>query len=94
MEGIAEWLARISWPLVSKVLTSLGFGYVTYEGTNTAISGALSAAKGAFVGMGAEVLQLLVMIGFFDAMSIMSGGIVSGLTWMVAKRFALQTTGT
>lgn len=93
MEGIAQWLAGISWPLVSRVLVSLGFGYTTYEGADTALTSAIDAAKGAFVGLGAEVLQLLAMAGFFDAMSITSGGIVSGLAWMVMKRFALQTTG-
>ncbi|WP_448676459.1 DUF2523 domain-containing protein [Delftia acidovorans] len=93
MEGIAEWLAKISWPLVSRVLVSLGFGYTTYEGADTAITNAISSIQGAFAGLGSEVLQLLAMAGFFDAMSITSGGIVSGLAWMVMKRFALQTTG-
>lgn len=93
MEGIAEWLAKISWPLVSRVLVSLGFGYTTYEGADTAITNAISSIQGAFAGLGSEVLQILAMAGFFDAMSITSGGIVSGLAWMVMKRFALQTTG-
>jgi hypothetical protein len=34
-----------------------------------------------------------LLSGFFDAMSIMSGGLTSALAWMVLKRFALQTTG-
>lgn len=93
MEGIAEWLAKISWPLVSRVMVALGFGYTTYEGADTAISGAMNAAKQAFAGFAGEILQLLAMCGFFDAMAITSGGIVSGLAWMVMKRFALQTTG-
>lgn len=93
MEGIAEWLAKISWPIVSRVMVALGFGYTTYEGADTALSSALNAAKSAFAGFSGEVLQLLAMAGFFDAMAITSGGIVSGLAWMVMKRFALQTTG-
>ncbi|GAA6121510.1 DUF2523 domain-containing protein [Acidovorax sp. FG27] len=93
MEGIAEWLAKISWPLVSRVMVALGFGYTTYEGADTALSGAMNAAKAAFTGFGGEVLQLLAMAGFFEAMAITSGGIVSGLAWMVMKKFALQTTG-
>lgn len=93
MEGIAEWIAKISWPLVSRVLSSLGVGTVTYVGAESALTGALGTAKAAFVGMGADILSLLAMAGFFDAMAIMSGGIVSGLSWLVMKRFALQTTG-
>lgn len=93
MEGIAEWLAKISWPIVSRVLVALGFGYTTYEGADTALSAVMNAAKSAFAGFGGEVLQLLAMSGFFEAMAITSGGIVSGLAWMVMKRFSLQTTG-
>lgn len=93
MEGIAEWLAKISWPIVSRVMIALGFGYTSYEGADAALSGAINAAKAAFTGFGGEVLQLLAMAGFFEAMAITSGGIVSGLAWMVMKRFALQTTG-
>lgn len=93
MDGIAEWLAKISWPIVSRVLSSLGVGSVTYVGADAALGSALSAAKTAFVGMTGDILQLLAMAGFFDAMSIMSGGIVSGLAWMVLKRFAVQTVG-
>jgi len=93
MEGIAEWLAKISWPLVSRVMGSLGVGTATYVGADSALGSALSAAKAAFTGMGGEILQILALSGFFDAMAIMSGGLVSGLAWMVMKRFALQTTG-
>ena len=93
MEGIADWLARISWPLVSRVLSALGVGTVTYVGADTALGSALQAAKSAFTGMGADILALLAIAGVFDAMAIMSGGIMSGLAWMVMKRFALQTTG-
>lgn len=93
MDNIAQWLANITWPIVSRVLAALGLGTVTYAGADSALTGALGAAKNAFVGMSADILQLLAMAGFFDAMSIMSGGIVSGLSWMVLKRFALQSTG-
>lgn len=90
MEGLASWLANISWPIVSRVFASLGVGVVTYTGADTALTGALNSAKAALTGLGGETLQLLAMAGFFDAMAIMSGGILSGLAWMVMKRFAIQ----
>lgn len=93
MDSFATWLGAITWPLVSRVLVALGFGYVTYEGAASAIGNALSAVKGALGGLGGDVAQLLALAGFFDFMSITSGGIVSGLAWMAMKRFALQTTG-
>lgn len=93
LDSIADWLARITWPLVSRVMASLGVGTVTYTGADSALSSALNAAKAAITGLGADVLALLAMAGMFDALAITAGGIVSSLTWMVLKRFALQTTG-
>lgn len=93
MDNIAEWLAKITWPLVSRVLASLGIGTVTYVGADSALQTSLSAAKNALAGLAGEVIQLIAMAGFFDFMSITSGGLVSGLSWLVMKRFALQTTG-
>lgn len=93
MEGIAAWLAQVSWPIVSRVLAALGFGYVTYEGASAAVDSAVSAIQGAAGGVVGEVAAVLSLAGFFDALSITSGGIVSGLAWMAMKRFALVTTG-
>lgn len=93
MEGLAKWLADITWPLVTRVLSALGLGTMTYLGADSALGTALSFAKGALGGLTADVAALLAMAGWFDFMSITSGGIVSGLAWLVMKRFALQTTG-
>ncbi|MDD2609641.1 MAG: DUF2523 domain-containing protein [Giesbergeria sp.] len=92
MDSIAEWLAKISWPLVSRLFASIGIGTVTYVGAESAIDGALSSSKLALSGLTSETLQLLAMAGFFDAMSILSGGVISGLSWIMMKRFALNTT--
>jgi len=93
MEGMAAWLSQITWPLVSRVLTALGFGYVTYEGASGAVEAALNAAKASIGGIGMDVAALLAKAGFFDYMAITSGGIVSGLAWLVMKRMALHSTG-
>lgn len=93
MEGIADWLARITWPLVSRVLSSLGVGTVTFVGAESALGAALSHAKTAMAGLGGAAIQLIAISGMFDFMAITSGGIMSGLAWMVMKRFALQSTG-
>lgn len=90
MDTLAEWLARISWPLITRVLTAAGIGTVTYTGASTALNTALGSVKTALAGIGGDVLQLLAMAGFFEAMAISAGGIVSGLSWLVLKRFALQ----
>lgn len=91
MESIAQWLSDLTWPIVSRVFASLGIGTVTYAGAETALRSAIDTAKTSFAGMAGEVLQLVAMAGFFDAMAITSGGLVSGLAWLVLKRFALQS---
>ena len=92
MEDIAAWLAKISWPLVSRVMASMGLGVVTYTGADTALQSAMGHIKTAFMGFSGDILQLLAMAGFFDAMSIMAGGLGSALAWLTLKHFALQTT--
>ena len=94
MEGLAKWIADISWPVVSRVLAAMGLGAVTYTGASSALDGVLNAAKSAAQGVGTEMLQILAMAGFFDAMSITAGGLVGSLGWLVMKRFAMQTSGT
>lgn len=91
MDTIAEWLARISWPLITRVVTAAGIGTLTYTGADAALTGALMQVKTSLAGITGEVLQLLAMSGFFEAMAITSGGIVSGLSWLVLKKFALQS---
>jgi hypothetical protein len=93
MDDIAAWISRITFPLVTRVMASLGLGTVTYAGADTALDAALNQIRTAFLGFSGDILALLAMSGFFDAMSIMSGGIVSGLAWLTLKHFALQTTG-
>lgn len=94
MDSLADWIASISWPIVSRVLASIGLGTVTYTGATAAVSGALDSAKTAFAGMTGDLLQIMVLTGFFDAAAILSGGLVSGLSWMVMKRWALLNVGT
>jgi hypothetical protein len=91
---LTSWLASISWPIVSRVLAALGMGTVTYTGLTTAVNNYFAMAKASLAGLGGTVLQLLAMAGVFDFLAITSGGVISGLTFMVLKRFALQTTGT
>lgn len=92
-DTIAGWIASISWPIVSRLFASLGLGTLTYVGADSALNSAFSSSKLALSGLASETLQILAMGGFFDAMSILSGGLISGLSWIVLKRFALNTTG-
>jgi hypothetical protein len=92
MDSITDWLWNLIVPLAKRVAVALGFGYVSFEGVSTALESAFSSIQSAFGGLLAEVAALLAMAGFFDAMSIMSGGILSGLAWMMLKKWAVVGT--
>lgn len=94
MDDLGTWLGSIVGPLVKRALAALGFGYVTFTGVDSAVHGALDAAKAAFGGMPGDVGLVVARFGFFDFMSITSGGIVSGLVWMYVKRLTVTATGT
>lgn len=90
---MGTWLAALAWPVVSRVLAALGIGTVTYLGLTAAINGALSSAKAAIGTLGAEVTQLMAMAGFFQAMAIIAGGMLAGITLMTLKKFSLKAVG-
>lgn len=83
---IATWLANIVWPLAQKVLAGMGVGYLVYSGADTALEAAITAAKNAGSGLPLAVAQIIAKFGFFDYMSITSGGLMGGLAWNYMKK--------
>lgn len=93
MDDLATWLGEITWPLVTRVLSSLGLGTITFVGADTALQGALGSVGTAVNGLAGPVAAILAMTGFFDALAITSGGLVSGLSWLVMKQWAFKAGG-
>jgi hypothetical protein len=94
MDSWATWIWGVCEPIAKRVAVALGFGYLSFEGASTALESAFGSIQASFGGLLAEVAALLAMSGFFDAMAIMSGGILSGLAWMAMKRWAVVGAGT
>lgn len=92
-DGLAQWLATITWPLVSRVLVALGLGTVTYTGASSALNSALDSAVGSAYQLTGVVFALVAKAGLFDVLAITSGGFVSGIAWLVAKRWAFAAGG-
>lgn len=92
-EGFAGWLASISWPIVSRVLAALGIGTVTYTGLDAAIQNGIDTARNALTGITPDVLAVLALSGFFEAMAITAGSLLGAVAWITLKRFAITTTG-
>lgn len=94
MDSWTDWLLSIIVPAAKKIAVALGFGYVTFTGVSTAVTTAFDHVTNSFAGLIPEVAALLARAGFFDAMSISSGGILSGIAWMALKRWSVVSTGT
>ncbi len=91
MGNIALWLGTLAWPLVTRVLVSAGIGTLTFAGVAAALNAALGAAKSAAGGLSGDIASVVAIGGGFTAMSIIAGGAVASLAFIVLKRFALQS---
>lgn len=92
-DGLAEWLGNITWPLVTRVLASMGLGTITFTGAESALDSAIGSVVNSANSLAAPILQLVIMSGFFDALSIMAGSISGGIGWLVMKRWAAIGSG-
>jgi hypothetical protein len=91
--SLALFLRSIAWPIVVNVLISMGMGTVTYIGLQAAFNQLVSAAKSSFSGVAVEILQILALAGFFTAMSIVVGAMVTRLSLVVTKKMMLRNVG-
>lgn len=86
MGGLAGFLMALIGPLARQALISLGIGLITFVGVDTAVTGALSAAKGYMGQVPADIAAILARAGMFTAMSVIAGGITARLSMLVLKR--------
>lgn len=86
MGGLAGFLMGLIGPLARQALVALGIGLITYVGVDTAVTGALSAAKGYMGQVPADIAALCARGGLFTAMSVIAGGITARVSMMILKR--------
>lgn len=84
--GWGSFLVAIAGPVAKRVLTAIGFGTVTFLGMSAALNSALSSARSAWGGMGADVAAFMAIAGVNTACSILAGALVARLSLEVAKR--------
>lgn len=77
MDDIFAWLASIVGPLAKRVLTSLGIGWITYEGVSESLDAARSAVLAAWGGLSGTVLDLLSLAGMGTALGIILGAVAA-----------------
>ena len=87
MGALGTWLVSLATPAVTKILTALGIGIVSYAALTTALTAALSSAKAAWGGLAGDSLALIQMSGASTALSIVSGALIARLSLLSLKRF-------
>lgn len=84
--SVAALLVGIASPVARQVLVALGFGFVTYVGLDTAITGAMNAAKASYGNIAAFPAAIIAMSGMNTAMGIVAGAIVARLSFVQLKK--------
>lgn len=74
-------------PLVLSILSALGFGFVTYMGFDSVISNLVSIAESNWQGTGGDVMSILDMAGFTDALGYSLSAVTTKSAMAATKRF-------
>lgn len=88
MGDLTSWLMSMVGPVVKKVLTTIGLGWLTFEGVTGLADQVRNSVLGSFGGTAGVVYDLLALAGFIDSV-----GIILGAISMVAGLAALGKLG-
>lgn len=70
-----------------QVLSILGFGFISYQGFDYLISSLIGVAEQNWQGMGADLLSILDMAGFSDAIGYSLSAISTKAALTTTKKF-------
>jgi hypothetical protein len=70
-----------------RLLSVLGFGFISYQGFDALISDLISVSKTNWQGMGSNLLTLLDMAGFTDALGYTLAAISTKAALATTKKF-------
>jgi hypothetical protein len=76
-------------PVVSRVLVSLGMGYVTYEGFDILLDSIISGMRDTFLGVGSDILTILTMAGFDKLIGLYLGAITLKLSFKTLTKMVV-----
>ena len=77
----------LALPLVVSILSSLGFGFLTYEGFDYVISSLVLTVEQNWQGVGSSLLSILDMAGFTDALGYSLSAVSTKAGMTATKRF-------
>lgn len=86
--SLGAFLTLAAGPIARRALAGVGVGVVTYAGLDTALGGALDAARAAFNGLPSDVMGYVAHAGVHTCFAIIAGAITTRVTMISLKRFA------
>jgi hypothetical protein len=86
MLALAQFLLSITGPIVSRVLLSLGFGFITYEALSPLVSNFINHIRDNYSSIDDFPLTLLNLAGFGEALGIIAGAITTNATMQALKK--------
>jgi hypothetical protein len=88
MGSFAALLLGISGSVAARVLTSLGMGFISFQGLNALISKITSMVESNYSSLDAQVFELFKMSGAVDYVQIVLAGCVVKASMMALKKLA------
>lgn len=70
-----------------RLLAVLGFGFISYQGFDTLISSLISIVRSNWNGVAGNLVTLINMGGFTDALGYMLAGVSTKAALVVTKKF-------
>jgi hypothetical protein len=70
-----------------RLLAVLGFGFISYQGFDTLISSLISIVQSNWNGVAGNLVNLINMGGFTDALGYMLAGVSTKAALVVTKKF-------
>ena len=87
--GLASFFAALAAPLAKRVLSALGFGFVSYTGLSIALNSAIDQVRSAYGGISGDTLALIQLSGMGTAISIICGALVGRLSVVALRKLQL-----
>lgn len=91
MQTLTAWLIAMVTPLVGRILSVIGFGFLSYSAIKTLISNASNAAVAAYNGLPADVLNFANLAGVGECLSIAIASLTTRAALVSVQRLARIT---
>lgn len=88
MEDLTNWLISLAWPLVKRVLASMGFGVLTYESLSMLALQLEDSIRATWGGLGGAILDIASLGGVPQAVGIILGAYNARLAFLVLKKLS------